>query len=262
MRLTISHLYPQEMNLYGDLGNIIALKTRAQKRGIDVKINNINKQDKLAPGNTDIYFFGGGQDKQQLEIANDLIENKKIGLLEDLNNNVPLLSICGGYQLLGRYYLDGTNQRSQGIGFFYIETVAPGTKVTQRCIGNIATEIIDKQTLSDIKKYYKNEDFKKPNTLVGFENHSGRTRLLDRKLTHLGKVKKGIGDSEQTGFEGLRIKNAFGTYMHGSFLPKNPHICDVLISLALANKYKQFNHLEPLDDQLEWQAHFKAYKLP
>ncbi len=255
--LTITHLYPELMNLYGDIGNIITLKKRANLRNIKIKINKIGLNDKLTTNSTDIYFLGGGQDSQQNLIAPDLIKNKKKALLADLNNNAVMLAICGGYQLLGKYYLNGNKEKSKGVGFFPIETIAPGTNVKQRAIGDIITEIIDKKTLEEIKRAYQ---YKIPTklikSLVGFENHSGRTRLLNSKQKHLNKVIYGIGDSEKQGFEGFRKKNVFGTYMHGSFLPKNPHFADLLLYLALKRKYEDnFQKLQQLDDKLEWQAH-------
>lgn len=257
MNLRITHLYPEEMNLYGDLGNVIALARRAEARDIEVEIKNVKVGDALKSGQTDIYFFGGGQDRQQAEIAPDLIELKKDALVEDLNNGIVCLAICGGYQLLGQYYLTGDGEKAKGVGFLPIETVAPGPDVQQRCIGNISTKIAHDETMAEIKKYYTNDaSGKSLGTLVGFENHAGRTRLLSEDKLQLGKVVSGIGDSENGGYEGLRYKNAFGSYMHGSFLPKNPHMSDLLISLAMKNKYgMKFGHLEALDDILEWQAH-------
>lgn len=250
------------MNLYGDIGNITVLQKRAEARGIEVSIDNFTTNDTLISGQTDIYFFGGGQDAQQVEIGEDLLK-KKQSLLEDLNNNTPILAICGGYQLLGRYYLTGDKKRAEGVGFFPIETISPSTLVNQRCIGNISVKIINDQTREEIKKFYKytvEEDLLL--TLTGFENHSGRTRLLSDENLHLGKVTQGFGDSEIQGYEGIRYKNAFGSYMHGSFLPKNPHMADLILSLALSKKYKsKFEGLSVLDDKIEWEAHKYALNL-
>ncbi|MBD3280722.1 glutamine amidotransferase, partial [Candidatus Dojkabacteria bacterium] len=209
-------------------------------------------------------FFGGGQDKQQAKIAPDLIKLKKEELLKDLESGVVMLAICGGYQLLGKYYLSGSGKKAEGVGFFPIETVAPGSDVQHRCIGNISTKIVHGQTMKEIKEYYQSKEVntKSLGTLVGFENHSGRTRVLSSEKLQLGKVIKGIGDNEDKVYDGLRYKNAFGSYMHGSFLPKNPHMADLLISLALKNKYgTKFGHLESLDDSLEWRTHEKATQL-
>ncbi|MBN1331863.1 glutamine amidotransferase [Candidatus Dojkabacteria bacterium] len=261
MDLRITHLYPEEMNLYGDLGNVIVLRRRAEARDIKVKIKSVKVGDKLKPNETDIYFFGGGQDRQQADIAPDLIEKKKDALLKDLRTGTVALCICGGYQLLGKYYLTGESRKAEGVGFFPIETVAPGPNVQQRCIGNISTRIIHEKTKEEIGKYYTYGGVKGKNlfTLVGFENHAGRTRIVGKDEMKLAKVIKGIGDNEDRISDGLRYKNAFGTYLHGSFLPKNPHIADLLISLAMKNKYgRKFGQLETLDDSLEWQAHENA----
>lgn len=267
--LTITHLYPDKMNLYGDLGNVIALRRRAKKRGISINIKAIKVGDHLTARKTDIYFFGGGQDSQQIEIADDLMTLKKSTLLEDLNAGTPALAICGGYQLLGKYYLTGDGGKAEGIGFFPIETIAPGPDVQQRCIGNISTHIVHSRTMDEIRQYYaateNNIHEEMLMTLTGFENHSGRTRLIsdsnDDNL-HLSKVISGIGDSEKQGYEGIRYKNAFGSYMHGSFLPKNPHMTDLILSLALKRKYEnEFMKLKTIEDQLEWRAHHQSLKI-
>lgn len=264
--LTITHLYPEEMNLYGDIGNIIALKNRAELRGIKVKINDVSPKDDLKSSQTDIYFFGGGQDQDQLNIADDFVKNKKSALLKDLNDNVVMLSICGGYQLLGKYFLTGKDSRAEGVGFLPLETVAPGPEVKQRCIGNISTHVVHEKTIEQLEKYYafkvNGVNVELLYTLVGFENHSGRTRVLSERPIHLSKIITGIGDNEIQGFDGVRYKNTFGSYMHGSFLPKNPQMADLLLSIALERKYgNKFDRLEPLDDKLEWQAHRQALRL-
>jgi len=264
--LKITHLYPEEMNLYGDIGNIIAMKNRAEIRGIKVKIQNISAENSLKSGQSDIYFFGGGQDKDQLSITNDLIKNKKDALLKDLKNGAAMLAICGGYQLLGKYFLTGDGGRAEGIGYLPIETVAPTSEVKQRCIGNISTHVVHERTMEQLEKYYaskvNNVNVELLYTLVGFENHSGRTRILHDEPIHLSKIITGIGDNEKKGFDGVRYNNVFGSYMHGSFLPRNPQMTDLLLSIALERKYKgEFDRLEPIDDKLEWRAHRQALRL-
>lgn len=254
------------MNLYGDIGNIIVLKNRAEMRGIKLKIQNISAEDSLKSGQTDIYFFGGGQDKDQLSIAGDLIRKKKNSLLEDLRAGTVMLAICGGYQLLGKYYLAGEGEKAEGIGFLPLETVSPGPEVIQRCIGNISTHVINEKTMEQLEKYYaykvNNVNVELLYTLVGFENHTGRTRILEEKPIHLSQIITGIGDNEVQGFDGIRYKNVFGSYMHGSFLPKNPQMADLLLSIALERKYdNDFDRLEPIDDKLEWRAHRQALRL-
>lgn len=245
MELTIGHLYPEKMNIYGDIGNIVALKRRAEWRGIEVKVVNINESFKLEPGVVDIYFIGGGQDQDQIEVYKDLIQHKKRALKKDILDGAVILAICGGYQLLGEYFLMGDGRRAEGLRIIPIETVAPSTKVAQRCIGNIITKL---HPDSEIAKSGKA-------TLVGFENHSGRTRFKSDRLMPLGEVLAGIGDNEDAKHEGVRFLNVFGSYMHGSFLPKNPHAADTILKLALERKYKKDIKLEKLDDKIEWLAH-------
>lgn len=233
MKLVIGYLYQDLMNIYGDTGNIIALKKRAEWRGIDVEVKNISVGDKLEKGECDIFFFGGGQDQQQELVARDLQKKAKI-LKSEIERGVPLLSICGGYQLLGEYYRPHKGSKLPGISLFPTYTVA-GNK---RMIGNIVIESM----------------FGK---LVGFENHSGKT-YLKRGSTPLGMVVKGFGDNGEDKSEGCIYKNAIGCYMHGSLLPKNPKLTDWLIKKALEVKYQKEIDLEPLDDSLESQAHQKA----
>lgn len=243
--LTIGHLYPEKMNIYGDIGNIIALKRRAEWRDIEIKVLNINENYKLEPSLIDIYFIGGGQDQDQIDVYKDLVQNKKRVLQSDINDGAVVLAICGGYQLLGEYFLMGDGRRAEGLRIIPVDTVAPSTKVAQRCIGNIITKL---QLDTDIAKQGKP-------TLVGFENHSGRTRFKSEKLKPLGEVLTGIGDNEDAKHEGVRFLNVFGTYMHGSFLPKNPHVADIILKLALERKYKKEVKLKELDDKIEWFAH-------
>lgn len=224
LSITVGYLYPDLMNIYGDTGNIIALKKRAEWRGIKVKIKNISIKDTLKKGECDIYFFGGGQDQQQELVAKDLLKKGHI-IKQEIERGVPLLAICGGYQLLGDYYKPHNGPRLKGVGLFPAYTVA-GNK---RMIGNI---IIESQ-------------FGK---LVGFENHSGQT-YLKSGATALGKVIKGFGNNGEDELEGCVYKNAIGCYMHGSLLPKNPHLADWLLEKALNIK------LKPLDDILELKAH-------
>ena len=235
MNFIIGYLYGDLMNIYGDTGNIIALKNRAKKRGINLVVRNISIGDKLKPGEVDLYFFGGGQDQAQILVARDLETSGKGKVIkEDVENGVPLLSVCGGYQLLGEYYLPHEGQKIKGIGLFKAYTEAS----FDRMIGNIA---IDSQY----------------GDLVGFENHSGKTRLK-KGAQPLGAVTQGFGNNGEDGNEGCVYKNAIGCYMHGSLLPKNPKLADWLIKKALEVKYGKEIILEPLDDTLESQTHHKA----
>lgn len=227
MKLIIGYLYPDLMNIYGDTGNIIALKKRAEWRGIKVEIKNISLKEKAKKGECDIYFFGGGQDQAQELVAKDLIKKGHI-IKQEIERGVPLLAICGGYQLLGDYYKPHKGPKLQGVGLFPAYTVA-GDK---RMIGNIVIESM----------------FGK---LVGFENHSGKTFLKKNALA-LGMVLSGFGNNGEDKTEGCVYKNAIGCYMHGSLLPKNPKLADWLLEKALKTK------LKPLNDSLELHAHQSA----
>lgn len=232
MNLKVGYLYADYMNIYGDTGNITALQNRCEWRGIGVKVRNISINDDLKKGDVDLYFFGGGQDQSQKLVAEDLINKKGKILQREVERGVPLLSVCGGYQLLGEYYLPQNAPKLGGIGIFPIYTKAGNT----RMIGNLVIET---------------EEFGK---LVGFENHSGRT-YFQKNGKALGSVIKGFGNNGEDRTEGCIYKNAIGCYLHGSLLPKNPKMADWLIKKALELKYGKIIELEALDDELETKAH-------
>ena len=231
LKISIAHLYPKLLNLYGDIGNIITLKKRCEWRNIEVEFEEINLGDNIKEH--DIYFIGGGQDKQQEEVAEELYRQKGF-LTEERDRNAVFLGICGGYQLFGHYYQPHDKEKLLGISLIDAYTVA-GDK---RFIGNVTAEI----------------DFLTPKTLVGFENHSGLT-YLQGETRPLAKVAVGNGNNGRDKTEGARYKNVFGTYLHGSFLPKNPHFADHMISLALEKRYEEKISLEPLDDKIEIETH-------
>ncbi len=242
MKLVIGYLYGDLMNIYGDTGNIIALTKRAQWRGIDVEIKQITLGTKLKKGDVDLFFFGGGQDQQQELVAVDLRKGGKGKIIKaEIESGVPLLSVCGGYQLLGEYYKPHQGPKLEGIGLFPAYTLASH----DRMIGNI---VIDSMF----------------GTLVGFENHSGKTHLTRRAVQKgalpLGMVKKGFGNNGKDRLEGCIYKNAIGCYMHGSLLPKNPKLADWLLKKALEVKYGKEIELKSLDDTLESQTHNTAIK--
>lgn len=245
MKLTIGYLYGDLMNIYGDTGNIIALQKRAQWRGIDVEVKQISIGDQLKTGEVDLYFFGGGQDENQKEVASDL-KLKAKNLKQDIKTGVPLLSICGGYQLLGEYYQPFDGPKLEGVGIFPIFTEASH----DRMIGNIVVEVGDGRLGVGEGKHA-------PTFLVGFENHSGKT-FLKEGAKPLGKVISGFGNNGEDKTEGCLYKNAIGCYMHGSLLPKNPELADWLIQKALEVKYGKAIALQPLDNTLENQAHAVA----
>ncbi|MHC6180746.1 type 1 glutamine amidotransferase [Clostridium sp. JNZ X4-2] len=227
MELNICHLYPDLLNVYGDLGNIRILKYRAEQRGISVNIYNISLGDAFDGSNYDITFFGGGQDYEQSIVSEDLTKNKKEGIVNYIEEGKVFLSICGGYQLLGKYYCTPDGEKLPGLNVLDIYTEG-GNK---RFIGN--TVIYNKK-------------FKE--TYVGFENHSGRTYI--NNLEPFGKVIAGYGNNGEDGYEGCIYKNCFCTYFHGSLLSKNPELADRFIYRALSKKYEDVK-LKPLDDKFE-----------
>ena len=231
LKISIAHLYPKLLNLYGDMGNVITLKKRCEWRGIKVEFEQINSGDGI--GEHDLYFIGGGQDKQQEEVKDELLSNKS-ELLAQSRDGAVFLGICGGYQLFGHYYQPHGKDKLEGISLMDAYTVSGDT----RFIGNVTVKT----------------DFLTPDTLVGFENHSGLT-YLEGDSNPLGIVRVGKGNNGQDGFEGARYNNVFGTYLHGSLLPKNPHFADYLIELALEKRYGEKIELTPLDDNLELSAH-------
>ncbi len=231
LKISIAHLYPKLLNLYGDLGNIITLVKRCEWRGISVEVEQIDVGDKISEH--DLYFIGGGQDKQQQDVASELYKNKEF-LTSERDRDAVFLGICGGYQLFGHYYQPFEGEKLLGISLMDAYTVA-GKK---RFIGNVTVET----------------DFLTPKTLVGFENHSGLT-YLQGDTKPLGKVIVGNGNNEEDKTAGGRYKNVFGTYLHGSLLPKNPHFADYLIELALEKRYGEKIKLSKLDDKIEIMTH-------
>ncbi len=264
--LTLGHLYPDQLNLYGDRGNILVFQQRCQQRGIDLRVVSLGIGDALDPSEYDMLFIGGGQDKEQAPVAQDLYDIKGIGLWAAIEDDMPVLAVCGGYQLLANYYRPAEGPDMRGLGVFDAWTIHKGAR-TPRCIGDVAIRWNGM-------------------TLVGFENHGGRTYLGTAKP--FGKVLKGHGNNSEDGTEGAIYRNTYGTYLHGSLLPKNPHFADHLIRLALQRKYAKTNwapelarpsdmghdgsalseeqSIEPeqqerpvqlnvLDDTLEWEAH-------
>jgi len=228
LELNICHLYPDLLNVYGDIGNILILKYRAEQRGIKVNLFNVSLNDVFDDSLFDITFFGGGQDYEQSIVSKDLTETKLHSLKQYIEDSKVLLAICGGYQLLGKHYTTPEGEKLSGLGILDLYTEG-GDK---RFIGN--TVIF-------------NEEFNE--TYVGFENHSGRTYIGD--LKPLGKVLAGYGNNGEDNYEGCIYKNTFCTYFHGSLLSKNPELADKLIALALKQKYNEDINLEELDDTFE-----------
>ncbi|NPV70614.1 MAG: glutamine amidotransferase [Firmicutes bacterium] len=237
-RLTICHLYPELMNLYGDRGNVIALTRRVSWHGIEPVVEQVSLGN-MDSGQYDIIFMGGGQDREQKQICVDF-KNVKGGPLADaVESGVPFLAVCGGYQLLGKYYKTGGGEVLEGIGVLDVWTEAGA----RRMIGNAVVE-------SDLGGA--------PRTVVGFENHSGRT-FLGGKVRPFGRVLSGYGNNGQDGFEGAVYVNTVGTYLHGSLLPKNPWLTDWFISRAVERRYGETLSVF-LDDTIEELAHQAAIK--
>lgn len=255
LTLNICHLYPDLMDTYGDKGNIITITKRCQWRGIYSKTTGISIDHPLPADDFDLFFFGGGQDRAQEIVGRDL-QSKTKALKKSIDQGAVLLSICGGYQLLQNYFktLDGVEIK--GIGLFDAHTLGS----TTRMIGNLLIDLTSEIAV-EVKSGYQATGLLgyQDSKLIGFENHSGKT-FMGKGLKPLGKVIKGAGNNGEDGTEGAVYKNAFGCYLHGSLLPKNPHFADYLIEKALERRYGKVK-LRPLDDSIEWQAHKAAIKI-
>ena len=237
MNLKIYHMYPDLLNLYGDLGNVTSLRQRCLWRGIDIEVVSFSMNHEAALEDGDIFFIGGGSDRGQNIVYSHLLKYKQeMGdLIED---GAPVLAICGGYQLLGEKYIDADGNDVPGLGIFDYHTKSE----EGRLIGNIII---------------KNSLNLSPETLVGFENHGGRTYHEHQPL---GKVVVGYGNNGKDQEEGMVYQNCIGTYLHGPLLPKNPHLADYLILKALERKYgvKELSHIS---DESEYSAHNKVLQL-
>lgn len=234
--ITILQLYPRDMNIYGDHGNMLVLKKRLEWSGYDVKVIEYNQGDEF-PKDIDLIVGGGGQDSGQTKIQADLIKiGPKLRKLADAK--MPMLMVCGLYQLFGKFFQTINNETIEGIGLFDIETYGKA----ERLIGNIVTE-------SDKFGY-----------IIGYENHSGQT-FLGQSVKPLGVVRMGAGNNTTDAHEGAIYKNVIGSYLHGSLLPKNPKIADFLIEQAVINKYREF---EPpiIDDRFADSARAIAQRRP
>lgn len=229
MKLTIGHLYPDLLNLYGDRGNIQCMKKRCEWRGIEAEVREFQLTDAIDFSALDIVLLGGGSDREQMIVCKQLktIQKDFQGYVED---GGTVIAVCGGYQLLGHYY-DTAEGRIEGLSLVDLYTV----QKEGRLINNIIIE---------------NPLFAHP--LVGFENHGGRTYINDNQP--LGKVLFGKGNNGEDGMEGVMYKNVIGTYLHGPLLPKNPDLCDRLLKTALERKYGYTGELEGLDDEQELEA--------
>ena len=228
MKIRVGHLYPDYLNIYADRGNIAVLARRAAWRGHELQVHEVGIGEALDPDGYDLVYIGGGQDREQALIAPDLAGRAE-ALRGAVDRGTPVLAVCGGYQLLGRFYRDRDGSELPGAAIFPLETVAG----ERRMIGDVLLEC----DLDGARR-----------TLAGFENHAGRT-LLDEGATPLGRVIAGFGNDGRSGCEGCRVGNAIGTYLHGPLLPRNPWLADWLLERALGPR------LEPLPDTLETEAH-------
>jgi CobQ-like glutamine amidotransferase family enzyme len=233
-KIVIGHLYPDYLNIYADRGNIAVLERRAAWRGIGFDYRTIGLGDEVNPDQHDLYYVGGGQDREQALIAPDLA-TKGGRLREAVEAGAAFLAVCGGYQLLGRFYRDRSGAELPGIGLLPHYTVAG----ERRMIGDVLLEC-------ELEPGQQR-------TLAGFENHAGRT-YLDEGAEPLGRVVAGFGNNGDDGLEGSRVGNALGTYLHGPLLPRNPWLADWLIARALARRLGNPPDLEPLPDDFESSA--------
>jgi len=235
MELRLLALYPAQMNIYADRGNILFLRRRCEWRGIGFSYVAAEPGEGFDPAAHDLLYLGGGQDRDQRAVAADMVATKREALAAALGDGAAMLAVCGGYQLLGHSYQLGAEETLPGLGLADLETVRePGP----RLIGNVAVE-------ADLGEG--------PRTLAGFENHGGRT-YLGPGATPLGRVISGFGNNGKDGLEGVRRDNLIGTYLHGPLLPKNTWLADLLLGLALARRYGSPPELEPLEDELELAA--------
>jgi len=235
--IRVGHLYPDYLNIYADRGNIAVFARRAAWRGHDLEVTPLGMDDLVVPGAHDLYYVGGGQDREQLLVAENLAAKAEPLREAVLGRGAALLAVCGGYQLLGRGYRGFHGEDMPGVGLLPLETFAGDS----RLIGDVLIEC----ELEAGERH----------TLAGFENHAGRTRL-DPGAEPLGRVLAGFGNDGDSGFEGCRLRRAVGTYLHGPLLPRNPWLADWLLEQALAHRTGgDPPRFEPLPDELEVQAH-------
>ena len=228
--IRVGHLYSDYLNIYADRGNIAVFARRAAWRGHELDVDGIGMDDSIVPGAHDLYYVGGGQDREQLLVAENLAR-KAQPLIEAVHQGAALLAVCGGYQLLGRGYKGFHGEEMPGVGLLPLETVAGET----RMIGDV---LLDTEL----------------GPVAGFENHAGRTHL-DEGAEPLGRVVSGFGNDGSSGYEGCRLLRAIGTYLHGPLLPRNPQLADWLLSQALAHRSGgEPPELAPLPDELEAKA--------
>ncbi len=236
MRIRVAHLFPDYLNIYADRGNMAVLARRAAWRGHELEVRGIGPRDAVEPAAHDLYYIGGGQDREQALVAVALAE-KGEALRQAAERGAAMLAVCGGYQLLGRFYRDQAGIEQPGVGILPLHTVAG----KRRMIGDILLEC---ELEPGVRR-----------TLAGFENHAGRT-YLDEGAEPLGRVIAGFGNDGKSGFEGCRVGRLLGTYLHGPLFPRNPWLADWLLAQAIAHQAGgDPPQLDPLPDDLEREAH-------
>ena len=235
MKIVVGHLFPDYLNIYADRGNIAVLTRRAAWRGHEVDVRGLGADEAVRPGEHDLYYIGGGQDREQELIAPALAAQGP-AITAAVERGAALLAVCGGYQLLGRSYRDQSGDELPGVGLFPLHTVAD----ERRMIGDVLLEC-------ELEPGERR-------TLAGFENHAGRT-YLDDGAEPLGRVLAGFGNNGESGYEGCRVGRAVGTYLHGPLLPRNPWLADWLLAQAIAHRTGEAPMFEPLEDDLEAEAH-------
>jgi hypothetical protein len=238
MKFRLLSLYPDQMNIYADRGNIIFLQKRCEWRGIEFEVTRCGPGEEFDPDRHDMVYIGGGQDRDQQVVARDLVETKRDSMKRGLDTGMVMLAVCGGYQLLGSSYELGSEQ-IEGLGLADLHTVRTDGP---RLIGPVAIET----SLGGDER-----------VLAGFENHGGRT-WLGKDARPLGRVVAGYGNNGEDGFEGVVSGNLIGTYLHGPLLPKNAWLADYLIETGLERSYGEGVDLAPLEDELETAAHRSA----
>lgn len=227
----LCHLYPAEMNIYADRGNIAVLRQRLAWRGLALEVTESGRGEPVVPGAHDLYYLGGGQDRDQASVADDMVRTKGPALASAVHDGAALLAVCGGYQLAGRGYVGVDGTRMPGIGLLDAETVAGA----DRLIGDV---LLDACLDGDTQQ------------VAGFENHAGRTHLGPGAVP-FGRVLAGHGNDGTGTTEGVTYLRAIGTYLHGPLLPRNPWVADHLLQWALAHRTGAQVRLDPLDDALE-----------
>jgi lipid II isoglutaminyl synthase (glutamine-hydrolysing) len=235
VRIRVGHLYPDYLNIYADRGNIAVLERRAAWRGHELAVDALGVGERVEPGAHDLLYVGGGQDREQALIAQD-IAGKGEELREAVADGAAFLAVCGGYQLLGSFYRERSGAELPGAGVLPLHTVAG----ERRMIGDVLLEC----------------EFEpgRRRTIAGFENHAGRT-ILEEGAEPLGRVVAGFGNDGSSGFEGCRAGRVVGTYLHGPLLPRNPWLADWLLAQAIAHRTGEAATLEPVGDELEAEAH-------